>query len=169
MAARRIGSRTHRGASQQCRGIDRAPLPTLSARTVLITLPLAVLKAGVVRFDPALPAKQRALAGLEMGQVFKIVLRFREAFWEQPEFLKERRAKAGSDGRGLNFVHSHGAEVPTWWTSLPARSPGRWTGRSSLPAKRRTAPKSGRCPEHCRAGDAPRARCCARSNSHASP
>src|SRR3989449_953618 len=46
-----------------CRGGDRAPLPTLSARTALITLPLAVLKAGVVRFDPALPAKQRALAG----------------------------------------------------------------------------------------------------------
>jgi len=119
-----VGVEWKRGAvSVECRGIDRAPLPTLSARTVLITLPLAVLKAGVVRFDPALPAKQRALAGLEMGQVFKIVLRFREAFWEQPEFLKERRAKAGSDGRGLNFVHSHGAEVPTWWTSLPVRSP----------------------------------------------
>jgi len=106
-----------------CRGGDRAPLPTLSARTALITLPLAVLKAGVVRFDPALPAKQRALAGLEMGQVFKIVLRFREAFWEKPEFLKERRAQAGSNGSGLTFLHAHGAEVPTWWTSLPVRSP----------------------------------------------
>src|SRR6266571_7279822 len=83
-----------RGAvSIVCRGGgDRAALPRLTARTALITLPLAVLKAGVVRFDPALPAKQRALAGLEMGQVFKIVLRFREAFWERPEFLKERRA-----------------------------------------------------------------------------
>src|SRR5438552_4516636 len=106
-----------------CRGGDRAPLPPLSARTALITLPLAVLKAGVVRFDPALPAKQRALAGLEMGQVFKIVLRFREAFWEKPEFLKERRAQAGSNGSGLTFLHAHGAEVPTWWTSLPVRSP----------------------------------------------
>src|SRR6266852_1286402 len=107
-----------------CRGgADRARLPTLSARTVLITLPLAVLKAGVVRFDPALPAKQRALAGLEMGQVFKIVLRFREAFWQGPEFLKERRAKAGSNGGGLAFLHAHGVEVPTWWTTLPVRAP----------------------------------------------
>jgi monoamine oxidase len=106
-----------------CRGGDRAPLPTVSARTALITLPLAVLKAGVVRFDPALPAKQRALAGLEAGQVFKIVLRFRQAFWEKPEFLKERREQSGSDGRGLNFLHAHSAEVPTWWTSLPVRSP----------------------------------------------
>ncbi len=113
-----------RGAvSVACRGGDRAPLPTLSARTAVITLPLAVLKAGVVAFDPALPAKQRALAGLETGQVFKIVLRFREAFWEKAEFLKERREQSGSIGSGLNFVHAHGAEVPTWWTSLPVRSP----------------------------------------------
>jgi monoamine oxidase len=114
-----------RGAvSVVCRGGgDRALLPTLNARTALITLPLGVLKAGDMRFDPGLPAKQRALAGLEMGQVFKIVLRFREAFWEKPEFLKERRAKAGSNGSGLNILHAHGAEVPTWWTSLPVRSP----------------------------------------------
>src|SRR6266550_822583 len=66
-----------RGAvSIVCRGGgDRVELPMLTARTALITLPLAVLKAGVVRFDPALPAKQRALSGLEMGQVFKTVLR----------------------------------------------------------------------------------------------
>src|SRR5213594_1495583 len=119
--------RWKRGAvSIVCRGGgDRAALPTLTARTALITLPLAILKAGVVRFDPALPAKQRALAGLEMGQVFKIVLRFREAFWERPEFLKERRAKSvlNDRGVGLSFLHAPGAEVPVWWTSLPVRSP----------------------------------------------
>src|SRR5882672_6725323 len=113
-----------RGAvSVVCRSGDRAPLPTVSARAALITLPIAVLKAGTVRFDPALPAKQRALAGLETGQVFKIVLRFREAFWERAEFMKERREQSGSNGRGLNIVHAHGAELPTWWTSLPVRSP----------------------------------------------
>src|SRR6266550_2727724 len=98
------------GVSVVCRGSsDRAPLHTLSARTALITLPLAVLKAGDVRFDPAVPGKQRALAGIETGQVFKIVLRFREAFWERAEFLKERREQRGSNGRGLNFLHAHGA------------------------------------------------------------
>ena len=114
-----------RGAvSVVCRGSsDRALLPALSAHTALITLPLAVLKAGDLRFDPAVPAKQRALAAIETGQVFKIVLRFREAFWERPEFLRERRAQAGSNGRGLAYLHAHGAEVPTWWTSLPVRSP----------------------------------------------
>jgi monoamine oxidase len=114
-----------RGAvSVVCRGSsDRVLLPALSAHTALITLPLAVLKAGDLRFDPAVPAKQRALAAIETGQVFKIVLRFREAFWERAEFLRERRAQAGWNGRGLAFLHAHGAEVPTWWTSLPVRSP----------------------------------------------
>src|SRR5258706_8859929 len=105
-----------------CPGADRAPLPTVSARTAVVTLPLAVLKAGMVRFDPALPAKRRALAGLETGQVFKIVLRFRNAFWDDARFLKERRG-SGTDRGGLNFLHGQGAEVPTWWTTLPVRSP----------------------------------------------
>ena len=106
-----------------CRGADRAPLATVTARTALITLPIAVLKAGMLRFDPALPAKQRALAGLETGQVFKIVLRFREAFWDDAEFLRERRGPSSRDRGALNFVHGQGAEVPTWWTTLPVRSP----------------------------------------------
>jgi monoamine oxidase len=106
-----------------CRGADRAPLATVTARTALITLPIAVLKAGMLPFDPALPAKQRALAGLETGQVFKIVLRFREAFWDDAEFLRERRGPSSRDRGALNFVHGHGAEVPTWWTTLPVRSP----------------------------------------------
>ena len=116
--------RWKRGAvSVACRGGDRAPLPPFNGRAALITLPLAVLKAGTVRFDPALPGKRRALAGLETGQVFKIVLRFRQAFWEEAEFLKERREKSGSSASGLSILHGHGAEVPTWWTSLPVRSP----------------------------------------------
>jgi monoamine oxidase len=100
-----------------------APLEVLLARAAVITVPLAVLKAGALRFSPVLPAKQRALAGLEVGQVFKIVLRFREAFWESPAFLKERRANSDSSGQGLNFLHAAGVEIPVWWTTLPVRSP----------------------------------------------
>jgi monoamine oxidase len=41
--------------------------------------------------------------------VVKVVLRFKEAFWEKkyPE---------------LDFIHGAG-KIPTWWTSLPIRSP----------------------------------------------
>ena len=113
-----------RGAvSMTCRGGDRTTAITLSARAALVTLPLAVLKSGTIRFRPELPAKQRALKGIETGQILKIVLRFREAFWEESEFLKERRVKGSNPGAGMNFLHAHGAEVPTWWTSLPVRSP----------------------------------------------
>lgn len=102
-----------------CRGGDGVARTRLTARAVVVTLPHAVLKAGALRFDPALPSKERALAGIETGQVFKIVLRFREAFWEDDEFVKERRGSSGA----INFIHSHGAELPTWWTSAPVRSP----------------------------------------------
>jgi monoamine oxidase len=109
-----------RSVTVECRGGDGVAKTRVSARAVVVTLPLAVLKAGALRFDPALPSKERALAGLETGHIFKIVLRFREAFWEESEFLKERRRDGSA---AINFVHAHGVELPTWWTSAPVRSP----------------------------------------------
>ena len=110
------------GVHVTSRGADGAELATIAARTAIVTVPLALLKQGAIRFDPALAAKQRALDGLEMGQIFKIVLRFREAFWDQPGFLEQRRAPA-SPVEGLSFLHSPAAEVRVWWTALPVRAP----------------------------------------------
>ncbi len=54
----------------------------VSARAAISTLPVGVLKSGAVRFVPPLPeSKRTALAGLEMGPVLKILLRFEEPFW----------------------------------------------------------------------------------------
>jgi monoamine oxidase len=54
----------------------------IRARSAVCTLPVGVLKAHTVRFDPDLPgSKWRALDGLEMGAVLKILYRFRERFW----------------------------------------------------------------------------------------
>jgi monoamine oxidase len=54
----------------------------VTARAGVCTLPVGVLKAHTVRFAPDLPAsKWRALDGLEMGAVLKILYRFRERFW----------------------------------------------------------------------------------------
>ena len=116
-------------ASVACQGADGAELPALTARTVLTTLPIAVLKTGALKFDPAVPAKERALELIETGQIFKIVLRFREAFWEESDFLKERRRPAREDGVGksLNFLHAPATDLPTWWTSAPVHAPI-WTG-----------------------------------------
>ena len=52
------------------------------ARAAVCTLPVGVLKSQTVHFEPDLPAsKWRALNGLEMGPVLKILFRFRERFW----------------------------------------------------------------------------------------
>jgi len=52
------------------------------ARTAICTLPVGVLSAGSVRFDPELPdGKKSALRDLQMGPVLKILLRFSERFW----------------------------------------------------------------------------------------
>lgn len=54
----------------------------ITARAAVCTLPVGVLKAHTVRFEPDLPAsKWRALDGLEMGAVLKLLYRFRERFW----------------------------------------------------------------------------------------
>lgn len=55
---------------------------TLSASAAIITLPVGVLRAGEVTFDPPLPdVKQHAMAGIEMGPVVKVCLAFTKAFW----------------------------------------------------------------------------------------
>lgn len=91
----------------------------LRARKAVITLPLGVLQrpadtSGAVNFSPALRVKQKALEGLAMGPVFKVMLRFRRAFWET---LQQGRY------RNASFVHSPQTEFPTFWTTLPLRSP----------------------------------------------
>lgn len=93
------------------------------APRALLTLPLGVLKApmhapGVLRFIPALLEKQAAAARLEMGQAIKIILRFREAFWERHSI-----PAAGAPLERLGFLHSRGEPFPTWWTTYPAQSP----------------------------------------------
>lgn len=98
---------------------------TLTATQVLITLPLAVLQApgresGAVEFDPPLPKeKKTALEKLEMGKVIRIVLRFRERFWNSisPD---SHKSLSLSD---MGFLFSQDEFFPTWWTTMPAKLP----------------------------------------------
>jgi polyamine oxidase len=56
---------------------------TFTADAVVVTLPLGVLQAGAVTFDPALPdAHREAIARLGMGLLDKVVLRFPGIFWD---------------------------------------------------------------------------------------
>jgi monoamine oxidase len=88
------------------------------APRAVITLPLGVLQASSVKFEPALKSKEEAAAKLAMGSVVRVVLRFKEAFWEDEEFSKKHRALPD-----LGFIHAPGEEFLAWWTPLPVRAP----------------------------------------------
>ena len=97
----------------------------LEASKVLITVPLPVLKAsarqsGAIRFTPQLPAqKVEALDKMEMGKVIRVVLRFRERFWES---IKPS-ARSRKNLSGMGFLFSQSDWFPTWWTTMPEKSP----------------------------------------------
>lgn len=116
-------------------GVDwSAPQVRVTARTddglanffssaALITLPLGVLKAspgkpGAIQFKPALPAeKLKALDKLQMGEVIRIVLQFRQRFWN------EIRPASGRTLGEMSFLLSDDAPFPTWWTTNPEKFP----------------------------------------------
>jgi monoamine oxidase len=67
--------------------------------------------------------------------VTKIVLRFRERFWEQSVFpIQPTGARLPPPG----FLHSRDEYFPTWWTSIPVRAPI-LTGWAGGPAAERLA------------------------------
>jgi monoamine oxidase len=86
-----------------------------SALRAIITLPLAVLQAGSVIFAPAIAGKSRALSLLSMGAVIRIVIRFRERFWENIRVKGESLAD-------LSFLISGDKLFPTRWSTMPVRS-----------------------------------------------
>ena len=96
----------------------RGDAQTMRARTAIVTLPVGVLRHGgddtSVVFDPQLPsAKIEALRHIEMGQVVKVALSFRTAFWERVRNGRYRDAA---------FFRCEGQTFPTYWTQLPVRS-----------------------------------------------
>jgi monoamine oxidase len=89
------------------------------ARRAIVTLPVGVLQQpasakGAVRFVPELREKQQPLSLLASGPVLKLVLRFREAFWEELH---------GGRQRDASFFHAPREDFPTFWTPSPVRAP----------------------------------------------
>ena len=61
---------------------------TLEADGVIVTVPLGVLQAGDVAFEPALPDTKRAAIGrLGMGDLCKVVLRYDKPFWPPDQYV----------------------------------------------------------------------------------
>jgi monoamine oxidase len=98
---------------------------TLDASRVLVTLPLSLLKArigqlGAIQFIPALPQQKIAvLDNLEMGKAIRLVLRFRERFWESIKPSPRARTNLAN----LAFLFSRDEWFPTWWTTVPKKAP----------------------------------------------
>ena len=97
----------------------------ISGPRVLVTLPLGVMKAGPgtggsVQFNPPLPkAKLNALQRMEMGEVARVVFRFRHRFWES----RVPYATPGKNLSNMSFLFSTDPWFPTWWTTMPHNSP----------------------------------------------
>lgn len=96
-----------RGGKEELFGAPKAvialPLPHLQG---------GGLETGSIRFSPALADRRGALSRLEMGHACKMVIRFRECFWEANPVLDN-----------LLFLHDFQQPFPTWWSTAPSRAP----------------------------------------------
>lgn len=82
---------------------------------VIVTVPLGVLKRGIIAFDPPLSRdKQRAIARLGMGTLDKVYLLFDEAFWDKDAtwiVTPENDLPPGQFNGWLNFYRYFGVPL----------------------------------------------------------
>ena len=82
------------------------------APRAVVALPLGVLQARSLRFDPEPLATFAAADALASGPVMRLVLRFRSHFWAER-----------APGMRFLFTDADEAGLPsTWWTTQPHRS-----------------------------------------------
>ncbi|KAL1215195.1 putative polyamine oxidase 4 [Cardamine amara subsp. amara] len=82
------------------------------ADAVIITVPIGVLKANLIQFEPELPQwKTTAISGLGVGNENKIALRFNRAFWPNVEFLGMVAPTSYACGYFLNLHKATGHPV----------------------------------------------------------
>jgi monoamine oxidase len=83
-----------------------------AAPQVVVTVPLGVLKAGMIDFSPRLPGKDDALRRLEMGAAARVSLQFEHDAWAGRDAFSQ-------DG----FLFTGEPPFPVWWMSHPAPRP----------------------------------------------
>lgn len=83
------------------------------APVCVLTLPLGVLKAGAVAFDPVLPAELRAaITRLGVGVINKLALRFERAFWpDDADWFGHITGEPEVFGQWVNLHRHSGAPV----------------------------------------------------------
>ncbi|HYC31444.1 MAG TPA: NAD(P)/FAD-dependent oxidoreductase [Gemmatimonadales bacterium] len=83
---------------------------TLRAGAAVITVPLPLLDS--LRLEPDLPGIRAAAAGLAMGPVTKLVIRFRDPFWRGVGPLGD-----------MLFLQALEQPVPVWWAAVDPEAP----------------------------------------------
>ncbi|KAG5529839.1 hypothetical protein RHGRI_030271 [Rhododendron griersonianum] len=82
------------------------------ADAVISTLPLGILKAKLIDFEPKLPAwKLSAISDLGMGNENKVALRFNDVFWPTVEYLGIAAPTSYACGYFLNLHKATGHPV----------------------------------------------------------
>jgi monoamine oxidase len=97
--------------------IETANGVTFRAPSAVISIPLPLVdpvsdEVAALRFAPRLREKLDAARLLEMGQVVKLVLGFRDPFWQELGALD-----------GMLFLHDYDQPLPTWWTPVEPSLP----------------------------------------------
>ena len=102
---------------------------TIDADAVVLTVPIAVLRAGTPALDPALPEPWAgALARLGTGVLDKVVLGFDRAFWDDAWLLQWRGPDRGAFPEWLNLDRAAGHPALMAFTAGSAAR--RWEARS---------------------------------------
>ncbi|MEX2541676.1 MAG: NAD(P)/FAD-dependent oxidoreductase [Trueperaceae bacterium] len=103
---------------------------SFAAESLIITVPVGVWQADAIRFIPELPEeKSRALAGLRMGPVIKLVYRFAELV-------------VGPETMAIYSRHN----PPMWWSpsfGQIGRGPDKRSAPGSRPGERAATPTTG--------------------------
>jgi monoamine oxidase len=94
----------------------------LHGRRALIALPLSILQAGAVEFDPSPSAVLAQAARLRMGTVVRVILVFRSRFWRD-ESWTIARPSVKSELEQLSFLFTPHQRPTTWWTPRPNDAP----------------------------------------------
>ncbi|XP_073107721.1 polyamine oxidase 3 [Elaeis guineensis] len=91
---------------------------TFVADAAVITVPLGVLKANIIKFEPRLPDwKEEAINNLAVGVENKIVLLFDTVFWPNVEFLGVVSSTSYSCSYFLNLHKATGHKVLVYMPS----------------------------------------------------
>ena len=159
------GVDVRRGApAQRIRWSDDAvaidtPQRRYRASRAIITLPLGVLQAGAVAFEPAPPATtRRAIARLGMGVLEKLVLPFDAPFWPvDPEHVSPFPVDPrGPTGFTNLAAFGLGPVLCGWLGGAAARAPDDPVGRAGALLAARFAPAAPRGPRLTAWGRDPR-------------